>query len=516
MPWGQDITRSEDARKRRALAAAAIVLLALSALWFGLSTTSVGEAPTAIGNEDSLSSVTRSPIVRVPRTARVPPPTTRALPATYDVELELPQRKHIFEDFPAYTWPSAINLTEEVLTKETLFVERPIGYYRPQHVDLDHPCAAKSGDVPTAPPVRVYVPWSNFASNTKYPLTDCPVPCVLTSDATQIPHVDAYLVDTNGALINEKYHWPTNRYNKTLVLFNTENVEGRRSVLSRSYGLRYLAKPYNHSLWSQFHIVVSYHWHSTVRLSFLEWAGCRVPDARDTVSYLRKKGFMQKNSTVVKKDSSLAPVLFFARNCDFVMHKRQGFVRQLREAIEVDAVGKCLNSREQTSIRHCQSFDHKNKRLCIISQYHFYLAIENSISLDYVTEKVYEPLLVGTVPVYLGAPNVANFLPAAHSAVIATDFSSVRELALYLRCLQQNRSLYEYYVNWRERPRLAPFDELQRQYAPLCQVCTIVNASRGAGTQRAFATERPRVARGTSRAVRGSQKPLLHLCKMAR
>merc|ERR1711964_806994 len=135
------------------------------------------------------------------------------------------------------------------------------------------------------------------------------------------------------------------------------------------------------------------------------------------------------------------------------------------------------NSREQTSIKRCQRGapnNLKNKRPCIISQYRFYLAIENSISLDYVTGKEYEPLMMGTIPVYLGAPNVANFLPAAHSAILAADFDSVGELARYLKCVMKNETLYRYYTSWRDRPRLAPFDDLQRRYAPLCQACMAI------------------------------------------
>jgi hypothetical protein len=36
---------------------------------------------------------------------------------------------------------------------------------------------------------------------------------------------------------------------------------------------------------------------------------------------------------------------------------------------------------------------------------------ENSISADYVTEKLFEAFAGGCVPVYLGAPNIEAFLP---------------------------------------------------------------------------------------------------------
>jgi hypothetical protein len=107
----------------------------------------------------------------------------------------------------------------------------------------------------------------------------------------------------------------------------------------------------------------------------------------------------------------------------------------------------------------------------LIAAYPFYLAIENSISLDYVSEKVYEPLLVGTIPIYLGAPNIEDFLPTAHSAILATDFASIKELAAYVLCVLRTPSVYDYYVNWKSRPLLPSFEALHQRFAPLCHAC---------------------------------------------
>ena len=62
--------------------------------------------------------------------------------------------------------------------------------------------------------------------------------------------------------------------------------------------------------------------------------------------------------------------------------------------------------------------------LCMIRPYYFNLAMENSVALDYVTEKLYDPLLVGVVPVYKGAPNVENFVPP-HTIIKFDDFEVV-------------------------------------------------------------------------------------------
>lgn len=42
-----------------------------------------------------------------------------------------------------------------------------------------------------------------------------------------------------------------------------------------------------------------------------------------------------------------------------------------------------------------------------VSRYKFVIAIENAMCEDYITEKLWRPLMVGSVPIYLGSPSVA-------------------------------------------------------------------------------------------------------------
>lgn len=41
-----------------------------------------------------------------------------------------------------------------------------------------------------------------------------------------------------------------------------------------------------------------------------------------------------------------------------------------------------------------------------VSKYKFIIAIENAVCYDYVTEKLWRSLIVGSVPIYLGSPVV--------------------------------------------------------------------------------------------------------------
>ena len=87
----------------------------------------------------------------------------------------------------------------------------------------------------------------------------------------------------------------------------------------------------------------------------------------------------------------------------------------------------------------------------IIGRYRFCMAVENSTEADYVTEKIYDCFLAGTVPIYLGAPNVDEFVPPG-SYINAANFDSPADLAAYLRYLVETPQAYEEYFAWRSKP----------------------------------------------------------------
>ena len=90
-------------------------------------------------------------------------------------------------------------------------------------------------------------------------------------------------------------------------------------------------------------------------------------------------------------------------------------------------------------------------KLAVISRYHFCLAFENSIAPDYVTEKIFQPLLAGTIPIYRGAPNFQQFVPEG-SFINADAYNGPNDLADYLHHLLESPKEYEAYFAWRRKP----------------------------------------------------------------
>ena len=111
--------------------------------------------------------------------------------------------------------------------------------------------------------------------------------------------------------------------------------------------------------------------------------------------------------------------------------------------------------------------------LAVTARYKFTLVLENCLTEDYVSDKFFDALIMGSVPVYRGAPNVAAFAPAAHCFIDATDFAGPAEVAAYLNWLDQHDEEYRAYLAWKESD-LGP--EFQAMLASLrspalCRLC---------------------------------------------
>jgi hypothetical protein len=140
-----------------------------------------------------------------------------------------------------------------------------------------------------------------------------------------------------------------------------------------------------------------------------------------------------------------APAVFFSSN----LRERSGrtqYVRELMRHIQVDCYGRAFPNRQLAGDRGRES------KLVTLSRYRFDLAFENSVSRDYVSEKFFDPLVAGCVPVYRGAPNIEDFAPGDHCFISAADFGGPQDLAAYLQHLTHNPAEYAAYFAWKERP----------------------------------------------------------------
>ncbi|CAL8375585.1 unnamed protein product [Gadus morhua 'NCC'] len=110
-------------------------------------------------------------------------------------------------------------------------------------------------------------------------------------------------------------------------------------------------------------------------------------------------------------------------------------------------------------------------------RYQFYLALENSQHTDYITEKLWNAVVAGAVPVVLGPPrdNYERFLPP-EAFIHADDFPSARGLARYLLLLHSSPALLRRHLAWRRSYRVQQPAFWGEHY---CAACRAVGDLRG-------------------------------------
>ena len=156
---------------------------------------------------------------------------------------------------------------------------------------------------------------------------------------------------------------------------------------------------------------------------------------------------------------------------------RTGLVTDLMRRLDVHSYGRCYRNRTLP-----EDVGRKTK-LETIAGYKFTLALENAVAPDYVTEKLYDALVAGSVPVFLGAPNVDEFAPGDNCYINAADFASANDLADYLLHLNGDEAAYQRYLSWHSRPLRPGFLALMdsQRTPPLARLCSAIQARGGAG-----------------------------------
>lgn len=162
-----------------------------------------------------------------------------------------------------------------------------------------------------------------------------------------------------------------------------------------------------------------------------------------------------------------APVVYF-RSSPVDRCGRGAYAADLMRRVKVDSYGKVLHNRDLPG-----PDAGRESMLAATARYKFALVLENCLAEDYVSDKFFDALIAGTVPVYRGAPNVAAFAPAARCYVDAAGFAGAAELAAYLNWLDQHDDAYREYLAWKATGLspafLAQLDALRRP--ALCRLC---------------------------------------------
>ena len=115
-----------------------------------------------------------------------------------------------------------------------------------------------------------------------------------------------------------------------------------------------------------------------------------------------------KNFPPLPLEEKTGFVAAFVSNCG-ASNGRTNFIRKMMEHIHIDSFGHCLHNKKEPPEWSKGNRDRTKEN--IISHYKFTLAFENSDDDYYITEKLYQPLMMGSVPIFRGCKQVLDFAP---------------------------------------------------------------------------------------------------------
>ena len=164
--------------------------------------------------------------------------------------------------------------------------------------------------------------------------------------------------------------------------------------------------------------------------------------------------------------------------------KRSKVIAALKKYVPVHVYGHCGDSDIDLTKRDCfRSCNHTCMRE-IFRQYKYYLAFENSLCKDYITEKLYKVLDLPIIPVVYGGANYSDHLPA-NSYINVLDFQRAKQLSIFLTTVASSADKYLSYFKWRRDYQVVESTKVCKKKTPwldvdpqaFCNLCEFLHKS---------------------------------------
>ena len=207
--------------------------------------------------------------------------------------------------------------------------------------------------------------------------------------------------------------------------------------------------------------------------------------------------YWTNTQTVWNSSYVRSPIVWMNSNCQ-TSSKRTEYVHELMKYINVDNYGTCgrnilplpehvvqIQNSKNKDLKDRGSYRWEEGKLALIEDYLFTIAIENSLDHDYISEKLWHPLIAGSIPIYLGAPNIDEWLPCQSECIInLRKFANAKEAAVFIENIARNETLYRSYHRWRNEPLKKEFQsmidyfERQEKFSLDCMICHMADQVR--------------------------------------
>ena len=130
----------------------------------------------------------------------------------------------------------------------------------------------------------------------------------------------------------------------------------------------------------------------------------------------------------------------FLSNCG--VSWRSNFIKGLMDHMYVYSYGRCFHNQKEPSDRHRYLGTYAKHA----SLHRTVVTFENTIQADYISEKIMLVYESGAIPVYWGPPEIYLWVPGNHSFIDASKFAGPKELADYLKRVDEDDDLFRYHT----------------------------------------------------------------------
>lgn len=129
---------------------------------------------------------------------------------------------------------------------------------------------------------------------------------------------------------------------------------------------------------------------------------------------------------------------------------------------QVDIFGQC-------GPKKCPRSSNEDCWKMVEKDYKFYLAFENSICVDYVTEKFFNSISHQVIPIVLGGADYSGMAPKKSYISVHDLDNDPARLARSLKKLDENDELFAEYFWWKDfyQVKMADEDRIQA----FCKIC---------------------------------------------
>uniref|UniRef100_A0A0N5BDG4 Fucosyltransferase n=1 Tax=Strongyloides papillosus TaxID=174720 RepID=A0A0N5BDG4_STREA len=165
-------------------------------------------------------------------------------------------------------------------------------------------------------------------------------------------------------------------------------------------------------------------------------------------------------------------IVGFISNCE-TNSGREQVIDKLSKYIKIDIYGKCSN--DSVKKVSCPSND-KECEKDLINSYYFYIAIENALCNDYVTEKYWSRYMYNSVPIVMRRDIYTDIGIPNSSLIAISDYQTSKDMVVHLNDLMNNSKKYLKYFEYRNNNNITVmnWDQFNLQNG-VCALCDKLN-----------------------------------------